>query len=108
MVYKVIVYIPKSYAESVKNALFENGAGQLGGYRRCSWETEGRGQFEPIAGSNPFIGAQGTVEHVEEIRLEIVCKKQYLKGALHAMLKAHPYEEPAYQVMPFLTIDNFY
>jgi hypothetical protein len=104
--YKIVVYIPLIHAEAVKEALFEGGAGQIGQYQRCCWETEGMGQFEPITGSNPFIGALGKQEKVKEIKVELVCKKQYLKSALQAMLKAHPYEEPAYQVMPFLTIED--
>jgi len=96
--YKICVFIPTSHLEQVKNALFESGAGRIGDYDNCSWQTLGSGQFRPNEHSQPFIGTSGTVETVEEYKLEMVCDDRRIKEAIASMKQAHPYEEPAYDV----------
>ncbi|VAW69960.1 Bsu YqfO NIF3/CutA domain, partial [hydrothermal vent metagenome] len=64
--YKICVYVPEKSVETVKQALFDAGAGRIGNYDSCCWQTEGTGQFRPLAGSNPAIGSQGKVEFVRE------------------------------------------
>lgn len=95
--YKICVYIPKESVESVKQAMFNAGAGVMGQYDCCAWQTEGAGQFRPLAGSNPAVGQLGNTEHVLEYQLETVCHDDVLPKVLKQMLAAHPYEEPAYQ-----------
>jgi len=96
--YKICVFIPTSHLEQVKNALFESGAGRIGDYDNCSWQTLGSGQFRPNENSQPFIGSSGTAETVEEYKVEMVCDDNRIKDAIIAMKQAHPYEEPAYDV----------
>ncbi len=96
--YKLAFFVPESHLEIVKTAAFSAGAGRIGDYECCAWQTLGQGQFKPMAGSNPFIGEQGNIEVVEEYRVEMVCDDTLVKGALEAMKAAHPYEEPAYDV----------
>lgn len=96
--YKLCVFVPESHLEAVKDALFDAGAGKIGAYDRCSWQTRGTGQFRPLQGSSPYIGREGEIETVEEYRLEMVCDDRLIRAAVAAMKKAHPYEEPAYDV----------
>lgn len=104
--YQIVVYVPKTHLESVKTALFEAGAGKIGDYDSCAWQTLGQGQFRPLQGSAPYLGQQGKVEQVAEYRIELVCEKNVLKAAVEAMLAAHPYEEPAYSVWPLTDVNR--
>ena len=97
--YKICFFVPPSHAEKVKHAVFLTGAGSIGAYDQCCWETMGTGQFRPLSGSTPFIGREGLVEKVAELKIELVCADQYLKAAIQALIQAHPYEEPAYEVV---------
>lgn len=96
--YRINVYIPESHLEDVKAAMFEAGAGRIGNYDSCCWQTKGTGQFRPLEGNNAYIGETGKVEQVEEYKVELVCDDSKIYGVLEAMKKAHPYEEPAYDV----------
>jgi len=98
-IFRIEFYVPESYLEDVKNALFQAGAGRVGDYDNCAWQTRGTGQFRPGADSSPFIGSPGDMETVEEYKVELVCEKPFLKAAIAAMKEAHPYEEPAYAVI---------
>lgn len=100
--YQIVFYVPETHLEAVKGALFEAGAGKIGDYDSCAWQTFGQGQFRPLAGSDPYLGQTGQVETVAEYRVELVCEGAVLETAIEAMLAAHPYEEPAYSVWPLL------
>lgn len=104
---KLVFFVPESHKEAVKQAIFSVGAGQYEGYDSCSWESQGHGQFRPLDGSDPFIGKQGEVERVAEFRVETVCPKSAIKPILQALIEAHPYETPAYEVWSVKTIDDF-
>ena len=97
--YRIEFYVPQSHLEEVKLALFKAGAGRVGGYDSCAWQTLGTGQFRPGADTSPFIGSAGEQESVEEYKVELVCQRDYLASALAALKDAHPYEEPAYAVI---------
>lgn len=97
--YKLCFYVPDSHLEHVKRAVFSAGAGRIGNYDSCCWQVLGRGQFRPLDGSQPFLGQQGVVEMVPEYRVEMVCEAQWIKSAVSALLEAHPYEEPAWDVV---------
>ncbi len=97
--YQLVIYIPESHCELVKNAMFDAGAGRYENYEDCSWQVKGKGQFRPLQGSQPFIGNQNELEAVTEFRVEMVCEKQCLKDVIKALLAAHPYEEPAYAIL---------
>ncbi len=96
--YKIAFFVPVEHCEKVKAALFAAGAGRIGDYDCCSWQTAGTGQFRPLEGSNPFLGEKGQVEKVEEYRVELVCVDELVRDAVAALKSAHPYEEPAYDV----------
>jgi len=96
--FKICVYVPEKSVETVKQALFDAGAGRIGNYDSCCWQTEGTGQFRPLAGSNPAIGSQGKVEFVREVKIELVCEDELVAGAVRALRDSHPYEEPAFDV----------
>lgn len=101
---KLIFYIPKDESEKVKEAIFATGAGGIGNYSHCAWETLGMGQFRPLNGANPTLGQVGELEKVEELRVEILCSKENIEAAVLAMKAAHPYEEPAYEVV---SLENY-
>ena len=98
--FRLDVYVPDSHVESVKQALFEAGAGRLGAYDRCCWQTEGAGQFRPLDGAHPFLGEPGRVERVKEWKLELVVEETALEAVLTALRRSHPYETPSYQYWP--------
>lgn len=96
--YTLIFYVPDSHLETVKTAVFAAGAGTVGDYKSCCWQVLGQGQFQPMAGSQPFIGHQGQLEKVAEWRVELVVTAELIKPVIGALKVAHPYEEPAYAV----------
>lgn len=96
--YKLCFFVPWTHLESVKTALFEVGAGRVGDYDCCSWQTLGQGQFRPLEKSQPFIGEAGVIEQVSEYRVEMVCDDPLIRRAVARLKEAHPYEEVAYDV----------
>ena len=95
---------PVSHIQSVKSAMFEAGAGKIGNYDCCSWQTLGQGQYKPLKNSQPFMGNLGTIETVEEYKVELVVADTLIKQVVTAMKQAHPYEEPAYDVWELTSI----
>jgi len=101
--YKLVFFVPEAHKSTVKQALFSAGAGKIGDYDQCCWENLGQGQFRPLAGANPYIGKAGKVESVAEYRVELVCEDNLIGAAVEALKNAHPYEEPAYDVIKLET-----
>jgi hypothetical protein len=101
--YKLCFYVPESHLEAVKTSVFAAGAGRIGDYDSCCWQVPGQGQFRPLDGSSPFLGQQGVVESVAEYRVEMVCETAFIKAAVDALLAAHPYETPAWDVVALVT-----
>jgi hypothetical protein len=97
--YKLCYFVPESHLEETKSALFRAGAGCIGDYDSCAWQCRGQGQFRPLDGSQPFLGESGQLETVSEYRVELVCEDSYIRAAIAALKLAHPYEEPAYDVL---------
>lgn len=97
--YKLCFYVPESHKETVKLALFEAGAGRIGDYDSCCWEVQGQGQFRPLVGSEPFLGQQGELEHVAEYRVEMVVASDRKQAVIEALIEAHPYETPAFDLL---------
>ena len=95
----LVFYVPETHLEPVKDALFEAGAGSIGKYSRCSWQTRGEGQFMPEEGSAPFLGTKGIVEKVSEYRVEMVCDESIAGKVRDALLSSHPYESPAWHFL---------
>lgn len=98
--FKLVVFVPESHQDKVRAALFGAGAGWIGNYSHCSFNTEGTGTFLPREGTRPYIGQQGKLESAAEIRIETVVPQSVRKAVVSAMLKAHPYEEVAYDLYP--------
>jgi dinuclear metal center YbgI/SA1388 family protein len=103
---KLVVFVPTADVARLLDALAEAGAGQVGDYERCAWTTTGTGTFRPLPGASPAIGEVGRVETVEETRLELVLPRARRSRVLRAMLSAHPYEEPAYDVLELAALDG--
>jgi hypothetical protein len=95
---KLVVFVPAEALDAVRDAVFAAGAGQIGDYERCSWYTEGTGTFLGGEGTDPTIGARGREERVPELRLETVFPAERQAEVIDALRRAHPYEEPAYDV----------
>jgi hypothetical protein len=95
--YKLAFFVPVDEAENVKEALFKSGAGRIGDYEACCFQTRGSGQFRPLDGADPHIGKVGELERVDELKVELVCADELIHAAVAALRAAHPYEEPAYE-----------
>jgi len=95
---KLVVFVPETHYEGLFRALTEAGAGAIGNYSHCTFNTKGTGTFMPHSGTKPFIGLQGKLEEVAEIRLETIFPAEKQTKVLKAMLNAHPYEEVAYDI----------
>ena len=104
--YNLVIYIPETHLEQVKNALFLKGAGRMGDYDSCAWQTEGTGQYRPLENSHPFLGSRGKNSTVKEFRVEMICHDDILKDVLIELKRVHPYEEPAYHVYKITTLDD--
>jgi dinuclear metal center YbgI/SA1388 family protein len=96
---KVVVFVPHPAAEKLIDALSAAGAGELGDYSRCAWTTAGVGTFVPGARANPAVGAVGEVAMVDETRVEMVFPRGARDEVIRALRAAHPYEEPAFDVV---------
>ena len=96
---KLTVYVPTADADRVRTALATAGAGEIGDYDHASFSSAGEGRFRPLEGATPTIGSVGELEVVEEVRLEVVLARGRRSSVTAAMLAAHPYEEPAYDVV---------
>ena len=105
-IFKLCFYVPDTHAEQVKQAVFEAGAGKMGDYDCCSFQTLGEGQFRPLDGSNPFLGQQGQVEVVREYRVETICPANCLQSVISALRLSHPYEEPAIDLWKLEPLPN--
>lgn len=95
---KLVVFVPEENAEQIREALGNAGAGAIGDYSHCSFTASGKGRFLPGENTNPHIGEQGKLEAVNEVRVETVFPQSIEKKVIQAMIKAHPYEEVAYDV----------
>lgn len=96
---KLAVYIDVENADMMREVLAKAGAGNLGDYEACSFSLEGTGRFRPQEGADPYIGEVGVIEQVREEKVEVVFSSALKNRVLKAMLNAHPYEEPAYDLM---------
>ncbi len=96
---KIVAFVPIADAERVRTAMSDAGAGGLGDYAACTFTSTGEGRFLPLAGAQPAIGSVGDLEVVAEARIEAIVDRRARTAVLAAMLAAHPYEEPAYDVL---------
>ena len=96
---KLGVMVPEPDADTMRDALAAAGAGRIGDYDHASFTLAGQGRFRPLPGADPTIGSVGEIEHVAEVRIEVVFPRGRRDHVVRAMLAAHPYEEPAYDVL---------
>ncbi|MFN8225107.1 MAG: Nif3-like dinuclear metal center hexameric protein [Mycobacterium sp.] len=101
---KWVIYVPPEHADAVRAAVFGAGAGQIGDYSCCSWSVSGVGQFLPHDGARPAIGTVGQIERLPEDRVEVIAPAGARPAVLAAMRAAHPYEEPAFDVIPLAAL----
>ena len=101
--YKLVVFVPAQSLVKLKAALFNAGAGRLGQYEHCAWAVLGQGQFKPIEGANPAEGRVGELCTLEEYRLEVLVAQSDMAAVVRALKASHPYEHPAFEIMPVLT-----
>ena len=92
----LVVFVPHKSLDLVKDALFRVGAGEVGNYKHCAWETRGLGQFIPKKDALPHIGSMEQKSCVEEMRLEIPCPKALIGLIKETLYTCHPYEEPVF------------
>lgn len=100
---KIVVFVPKTHTDIVRQAMGDAGAGKIGKYSHCSFSSDGIGRFKPLDGAKPFIGEVGKAEEVVEERIEFVCDRSKAKEVIAAMRKVHPYEEVAFDIYPLLS-----
>ncbi|WP_109507232.1 Nif3-like dinuclear metal center hexameric protein [Nocardioides speluncae] len=96
---KIVVFVPPDAAAPVRAAISDAGAGEIGNYDHCSFTGQGTGRFRPLDGAEPTVGTVGNIETVEEDRVEAVLPRSRRADVVAAMKAAHPYEEPAYDVI---------
>lgn len=97
---KLVTFAPLAHADTVRQALFNAGAGTIGNYDACSFNSEGRGTFRALEGANPFAGEMGHLHIEAEVRIETIFPSVYKSRIIDALLKVHPYEEVAYDIYP--------
>jgi len=97
---KLVVFVPNSHLTLVSEAVFSAGGGIIGEYNKCSYSLDGQGTFEGSENSFPAIGQKQKFEKIEEIRLEVLVNNWQLQKVITAIIKAHPYEEPAFDIYP--------
>ncbi len=95
----LVFYVPTADREAVLAALFAVGAGRIGDYDSCAYVTPGTGQFRPLPGADPAIGAVGDLEYVQEDRVEVTFPTEIRQVVVEAFRASHPYEEPAFHVV---------
>lgn len=95
---KLVIFVPTSHAEAVRQELGKAGAGKIGNYDFCSFSSPGIGRFRGNSSSNPAIGTSGSYESVEEERIEVLVPRIILKDVISKVISVHPYEEVPYDI----------
>lgn len=104
---KIFVTIPVDDVGKIREAVCQAGAGVIGEYDYCTTSVKSIGTFRPSDNANPYIGTRQQLEFVEEEKLEFVCDVDKVKGVLKALREAHPYEEPAIDIVPLIDESEF-
>jgi len=104
--YKIAVFVPEKFKKVVFEAMAAAGAGLIGDYSHCSFQTYGAGTFLPLESADPYIGKKGLIKSVKEVRIEMVTSDKILDNVLTAMIEAHPYDEVAYDVFNLANLTN--
>jgi dinuclear metal center YbgI/SA1388 family protein len=99
---QLVTYAPEKDAETVRNALFSAGAGQIGKYAECSFNVLGTGTFKALEGAEPYVGKIGERHREKEERISVIFPKHLQNQILQKLFEAHPYEEVAYEILELL------
>lgn len=99
---KIVVFVPKSHTDTVRQVIGDAGGGRIGNYSHCSYSVDGKGRYKPLEGAQPAIGEVGKYEEVEEERIEFICNRNEAKQIIQAIKKVHPYEEVAFDIYPLI------
>ncbi len=99
MLMKLYTFVPVNYAEKVRTSMFIAGAGFIGNYSECSFNAAGKGTFKAGENTNPFVGEKNIRHEEDEVKIEIVFPSYLKNKIIDALIKAHPYEEPAYDII---------
>lgn len=97
---KIVVFVPQTHADIVRESMANAGAGKIGNYSFCTFSSIGVGRFKPEGGANPYVGEIGKIELVNEERIETICDRENLQKVVEAIKKVHPYEEVALDIYP--------
>ncbi|MFA6430573.1 MAG: hypothetical protein WC229_01645 [Candidatus Paceibacterota bacterium] len=97
---KIVVFVPETHTDVVREAMGKANAGIIGNYSFCTFSTKGVGRFKPEQGANPHIGSVGKLEEVIEERIETICPREKLQEVIKAIKSVHPYEEVVLDVYP--------
>ena len=100
---KIVVFVPQSHADIVRQAIGEAGGGVIGNYSHCSYSISGIGRYKPLAGAHPAIGEVGKFEEVREERIEFICERSKAREVISAIRKVHPYEEVVVDIYPLIS-----
>lgn len=100
----IIVCVPESHADLMRETMGKADAGKIGNYAYCSYSQKGVGRFMPLSGANPHLGKENALETVIEERIETVCQLNILEHVLEEIKKAHPYEEAVIDIYPIYKI----
>ncbi|MBU5254999.1 hypothetical protein [Tissierella praeacuta] len=99
---KIEIYIPGEYVIELRDELNKSNACKVGDYDNCISVTNVRGYWRPLEGANPYNGQVGEICEGEECKVEARCKIEYVKKAIEAIRKIHPYEEPLFNIVPII------
>ncbi len=103
MLKKLFTFVPYTHAEKLREALWAAGAGHIGNYSECSFNSGGKGTFKGGANTDPFVGQRGELHTEEEVKIEVVFPSWLQTQVISALIASHPYEEPAYDIV---VLDN--
>lgn len=100
----IVVHVPETHADIVREAMSRAGAGKIGDYSHCSFSVKGVSRFMPNKGASPHLGKEDVLEELIEERIETICSRDLLEQVLEEIKKAHPYEETVIDVYPIYEI----
>lgn len=103
---KIITFVPHADTQRVIDALADAGAGRIGNYERCAFTAPGLGTFRPLAGAHPHIGEHDVIEEVDEMRVEMVLRREVRSAVVAALQTSHPYETPAYDLFELAPVEG--
>jgi hypothetical protein len=101
---KIVVFVPETHTDVVREAMGKTGAGKIGNYNFCTFSSKGIGRFKPEQGADPHVGKVGKFEEVAEERIETVCARENLAAVIKAIKEVHPYDEVALDIYPLENI----